>query len=420
MELETIYDGLERKDSFTVIFYSDPNQALQCAIDRILFKENEEQSKKRSVNMRRLRSALEKRAVPVHECSTNNQAPLHMEQTNLDRENANQHADDTSEHNSSDSEHEFHLVYSSEFSTTDTETSSDTTSASSAQNKTETSASDEMSLMSGYQEFIGSCLYRKLRLADSIDMQRKAQQGNENLSVLGPEHKIMAAVTFRIRYLQKRRRVIHIIFLAVRHRWRKNRLGTMLISLLKDTLVVGPYEAIVVHADLGARAFFRRIGFTENLIVNQQWSEVADEYTNCRLMTFVPGVSQPARQLAKPLLTGQLVNQVWLKKIDQELDACVKQTEQAHCANVFCLRKMREELINLRQSMSSQVSDLLVVYLYFPCLTVSPTFHHILYLNPPIPFHCHCCCVGTMLVFKPVVNIYICVLVKQIRAIYLH
>ncbi|TPP65464.1 hypothetical protein FGIG_11307 [Fasciola gigantica] len=266
--------------------------------------------------------------------------------------------------NSSDEENEFHMVYSSEFSSTDTETQPSSTSSSvkedSARQKTDTgsSNSDELNLMSGYQQFIGGCLYRKMLLEDSLidsSVETHSDRTSRALNLLGVEHKLMGAVTFRIRYLRKTKRIVHIIFLAIRHHWREKHLGTMLIKLVKDTQIVGPYDAIVVHADIGAESFFSRLGFTENLLLNQQWSEVAEEYINCRLMTFVPGLSSVDRTVGKWFSAEQDVNHVWLTKLDHELEACVKQTEQTNCANLLLYRRLREELITLKTSVSNQI-----------------------------------------------------------------
>lgn len=40
---------------------------------------------------------------------------------------------------------------------------------------------------------------------------------------------------------------------------------------LKEPSVVGPFDAIVVHADNSAIKFFSRYGFTDDLILNSRW-----------------------------------------------------------------------------------------------------------------------------------------------------
>ena len=41
---------------------------------------------------------------------------------------------------------------------------------------------------------------------------------------------------------------------------------------VKDPAVSGLYEAIVVHADHSAVAFFKKYGFTDDLILNSKWA----------------------------------------------------------------------------------------------------------------------------------------------------
>jgi len=44
------------------------------------------------------------------------------------------------------------------------------------------------------------------------------------------------------------------------------------LQQVKDPAVSGLYEAIVVHADHSAVAFFKKYGFTDDLILNSKWA----------------------------------------------------------------------------------------------------------------------------------------------------
>ena len=44
------------------------------------------------------------------------------------------------------------------------------------------------------------------------------------------------------------------------------------LQQIKDPAVSGLYEAIVVHADHSAVAFFKKCGFTDDLILNSKWA----------------------------------------------------------------------------------------------------------------------------------------------------
>lgn len=342
-------------------------------------------SKRKHLNMESLKTAME-RTIGEGECSVETTTANNSRQSEVEvaainglevRVGAEQHEEagggDEVDESSSSSENEFHMVYSSEFSSTDAESRPSSTSSSTRGDLVGqkpdmlSTTSDELDLMSGYEHFIGACLYRKMLIDDALTTSPVGTNSDPSADLrelLGVEHKLIGAVTFRIRYLQKNRRVVHIIFLAVRHHWRGKHVGSVLVKLLKDTQVVGPYDAIVVHADMGTRSFFHRLGFTDNLLLNEQWSEVAEEYTNCRLMTFVPGLTAANTAVSKLYPAGPDANHMWLTKLDHELEACMKQTEQAHCANLLLCRKLREELIQMKSTVSCQVTKVI-------CLTTT-------------------------------------------------
>lgn len=43
------------------------------------------------------------------------------------------------------------------------------------------------------------------------------------------------------------------------------------LQLLKNPSVVGPFEAAVVHADNSAVDFFKKNGFSDDVILNKRW-----------------------------------------------------------------------------------------------------------------------------------------------------
>ena len=45
----------------------------------------------------------------------------------------------------------------------------------------------------------------------------------------------------------------------------------LVLQQVKDTNVVGQYDAVVVHADNGAIEFFERYGFTPDIVINSKW-----------------------------------------------------------------------------------------------------------------------------------------------------
>ena len=48
---------------------------------------------------------------------------------------------------------------------------------------------------------------------------------------------------------------------------------------MKDTAVSGLYDAIVVHADHSAVPFFKKYGFSDDLILNSKWAYVFQSFS---------------------------------------------------------------------------------------------------------------------------------------------
>ncbi|CAH1776038.1 unnamed protein product, partial [Owenia fusiformis] len=169
---------------------------------------------------------------------------------------------------------------------------------------------------------------------------------------VGIENRVVAAATFEKAFCGKRsEKVNHLTVIAVRKRYQKWGIGRYLLSQLKNPQVVGQYDVIVVHADNSAIDFFERYGFTDDVVLNSKWSELADQYTNCTLMCYMPP------------FTGQSI----LGKSDPALDIVAMEKElaswrnknlEAYQAQASCLQRMRHEIIHLRALVSSQ-QDLL-------------------------------------------------------------
>lgn len=50
---------------------------------------------------------------------------------------------------------------------------------------------------------------------------------------------------------------------------------------VKDAAVVGPHDAVVVHAENEATSFFARYGFSDDVILNNRWRYAASTYKPC-------------------------------------------------------------------------------------------------------------------------------------------
>ena len=54
---------------------------------------------------------------------------------------------------------------------------------------------------------------------------------------------------------------------------------------------MGLYDALVVYADNSAVDFFGRYGFDDDIVLNSKYSDLADNWTNCTLMCYLPPFS---------------------------------------------------------------------------------------------------------------------------------
>lgn len=52
--------------------------------------------------------------------------------------------------------------------------------------------------------------------------------------------------------------------------------------------MVGRFDNLVVYADHSAVDFFSGYGFSDDIVLNSKYSELADNWTNCTLMCYIP------------------------------------------------------------------------------------------------------------------------------------
>lgn len=57
---------------------------------------------------------------------------------------------------------------------------------------------------------------------------------------------------------------------------------------MKDVSIVGHYDSLVVYADHSAVDFFALHGFSDDIVLNSKYSDLADNWTNCTLMSYIP------------------------------------------------------------------------------------------------------------------------------------
>ncbi|XP_076352685.1 uncharacterized protein LOC143248137 [Tachypleus tridentatus] len=131
---------------------------------------------------------------------------------------------------------------------------------------------------------------RGLQIFFNAAAQRKHERRNKSLegAQMGMENRVMAAATYKKNYRIPGSKIVSLMLLSVRKKYRKCGLGNFLLKKLKSPSVVGPYDALVVRADNSAVQFFCKTGFTDDVILNSKFREVDETWNGCTLMTYLP------------------------------------------------------------------------------------------------------------------------------------
>ncbi|XP_074641574.1 uncharacterized protein LOC141899273 isoform X2 [Tubulanus polymorphus] len=166
------------------------------------------------------------------------------------------------------------------------------------------------------------------------------------------ENRIVGCITYDKKFCRGQERVIHLTLIAVRKRFQGWGIGKYLLQQVKDPMVVGQYDAVVVHADNSAIEFFQKYGFNDDMVLNNKWTEFAEQFTNCTLMCFLP-------QFHSHSLLGKTTNELDLASMDKELKKWRDKTLEAYQAQVSCITRYKNEILHLRKLVTQQEKDIL-------------------------------------------------------------
>ena len=72
--------------------------------------------------------------------------------------------------------------------------------------------------------------------------------------------------------------------IAVRKKYRKLGLGQFLMEKIKDPKIVDFYDTLAVLADADAIPFFKKQGFTDDVLVCSRYEDLKGTWTDCLLM----------------------------------------------------------------------------------------------------------------------------------------
>ncbi|KAK2550056.1 hypothetical protein P5673_029386 [Acropora cervicornis] len=159
------------------------------------------------------------------------------------------------------------------------------------------------------------------------------QRRTERHDKVGIESIVIGAATFERSYSIARQRssekVIQLDLLAVRKRCRKSGIGKFLVETLKDPTIIGPYDTIAVYADNEAVDFFKRNGFTDDVVLCSRFSELTDNWINSTLMCYLPPFTGSD-------YSGAFRSEEDLKAMDEDIRKWREKSLEAYQAQTSC------------------------------------------------------------------------------------
>ncbi|BFZ16720.1 hypothetical protein BsWGS_19759 [Bradybaena similaris] len=223
---------------------------------------------------------------------------------------------------------------------------SDTEESEEEENEAEEDNSEDEDFTKGISTFLSDATQRQ--------KQREACDTIIAPSLIGIENRLLACATFEKKYIDHKDRVIHLTLISVRPRYRMFKLGCYLLSKCVLPSVVGVHEAVVVHADTSAVDFFRKFGFSDDIILNSRWSQLAEAFTNCTLMTYLPAFT--CHTLLHTEITKD--NSLELYDMEQEMKKWQKKSREAYVGQLCCMMRYRNEILQLRRIVKTQEEKL--------------------------------------------------------------
>ncbi|XP_070563824.1 uncharacterized protein [Ptychodera flava] len=206
------------------------------------------------------------------------------------------------------------------------------------------SESEDEDFSEGVDDFLNIVRKRRKKRRKSQEVRKEVPD-----ELIGIENRLVACATWERSNVRPGEKIIQINLLGVRKRFRKWGLGKFLIQTLKDPTLVGQYDAIVVYADHGAVNFFSHYGFSDDIVLNSKFKELADNWTNSTLMCYLPpftcqnSLGEGARD---PILD--------IREMELELQKWTEKSREAYQSQFACTMRMRNEIITLRALVASQ------------------------------------------------------------------
>ncbi|XP_062509901.1 uncharacterized protein LOC134186012 isoform X2 [Corticium candelabrum] len=143
------------------------------------------------------------------------------------------------------------------------------------------STEEEEDLSIGSKEFVASVKRRRaLRNA-----------GKFTDDCVGIESRLAGAASIERLVGKDEQGVLQLSLIAVRKRYRRRGLGRRLLNMVKETSISGNCSSIIAYVDHAALQFFRKHGFTDDVIISSKFKHIAEHWENSTFMCYLPPFS---------------------------------------------------------------------------------------------------------------------------------
>ncbi|KAM5138866.1 uncharacterized protein ACMZJ9_017369 isoform 2-T2 [Mantella aurantiaca] len=190
---------------------------------------------------------------------------------------------------------------------------------------------------SSLQEFLSSLTERR----------HQRRQPRVTIEAIGIECCIVAALTYKKSAIKSKEKIIEVSLLSTRRRYRGCGAARYILQLLKDVSLVGFYDAIVTHADSRAIELFARCDFSDDIILNNRFRDLEQDWTNTTTMSYFP-----------PYSLGPVAHSD-TEDLEAEMTQWREKSMAAHEAQAIFMRRILQEIKVLRKQVKSQKNDIL-------------------------------------------------------------
>ncbi|XP_040185043.1 uncharacterized protein LOC120917656 [Rana temporaria] len=184
-------------------------------------------------------------------------------------------------------------------------------------------------------------------LSSLTERRHQRRQPNFTIEAIGFECCIVAALTYKKSASKSKEKIIEVSLLSTRRRYRGCGAARYMLQLLKDVSLVGFYDAIVTHADSRAIELFASCDFSDDIILNSRFRDLAQDWTNTTTMSYFP-----------PFSLGQ-ASHLDTEDLEAEMTQWREKSMAAHEAQAIFMRRILQEIKALRKQVKSQKYEIL-------------------------------------------------------------